>query len=253
MGKSLKWNSHRSTAFGSGKSSFCWNKDKLCQIAFAHPILGMKQITMKRHGVQFAEPLRAWRWVMQFACVILTANLPNFPQFTDGETEIQLYQETFSVVGFSSNHMPVAIFFQWCKMKCWVSQLHPALIPSFSFFLFRKYSGSSKWWFNSILSYFLHMLSDTFPWDYELHQGGIVSPVCVVSQTCSACPMKGFGKCLLSECMDEWTNERGPCSIFGTCRYLIHKIMNEAQEYWHGLGKLKKNLTLKELNLLKWL
>lgn len=30
--------------------------------------------------------------------------------------------------------------------------------------------------------------------------------------------------------------------------------MNEAQEYWLGLGNLKKkDLTLKELNLLKWL
>ena len=54
-GKSLKQDSYRSNAFGSGKSSFCSNKEKLCQTAFlqfpcslTHPPLGVKKITIKR-------------------------------------------------------------------------------------------------------------------------------------------------------------------------------------------------------------
>lgn len=50
MRKSLKRNSYRSTTFGSGKSSFCSNKDKLFQVAFiffasslTYPTLGVKQ------------------------------------------------------------------------------------------------------------------------------------------------------------------------------------------------------------------
>lgn len=48
----------------------------------------------------------------------------------------------------------------------------------------------------------------------------------------------------------EWMNE-GPVVYCYTCRYLIHRTMNEAQEYWLGLGNLKKG-TLPLKNLTYW-
>lgn len=96
-GKSLKQKSYRPTAFASGNSSFCWNKDKLCQIAFIFfpfsltcSALGVKQNYNKKTPHPITEPSHAWHWVMHFAYIILTTNLHYGPQFPDGETEIQL-------------------------------------------------------------------------------------------------------------------------------------------------------------------
>lgn len=183
MGKSLKWNSHRSTAFRSGKSSSCWNKDKLSDCIHTSNI-GCETNYNKKTPCAIC-----WAFTClalgDAVCMCYPHNKPAqfHPVYRWRNWDSAVSRNFLRGGGFTSNHVPGLFSFYDAKWNAGLQQLHPSSILSFSFFLFNKYSGNSKWLFNSILSHFLYMLSDAFPSDCELHQSGIWCPfrVCGVS------------------------------------------------------------------------